>query len=118
VRLHAARHGEGEVFRDRQVVDVRIRLIRDAETESARLGGRSAPPPTTADLDLAVIRGEESAGDAEQCRLPGPVLPDERVNLACAAVEAHPPERLNGSERLRHVAKGQHEGALGPGTRH
>ena len=76
---------------------------------------REAAP---ADLDGSLVGSEEAAGDPEQCRFPGPVLPDERVDLARAAVDADVAERLHRSERLRHAAKGQHDGGHGPGIRH
>src|SRR4029079_9739551 len=42
----------------------------------------------------------ETAGDPQQGRFPGSVLPDERVDLARPAVDADVPQRLDGAERL------------------
>ena len=73
------RHGEVEVLGNGQVVDVGVRLVRDPEAETARLGRRTAPAPSAPDLDIARVWCEEAAGDAQQGRFPGPVLPDESV---------------------------------------
>ena len=97
---------------------MRVGLIRHPETEPPCLGGRTAPPPAASDLDCPLVRMDEAAGDPQQCRFPGPVLPDERVNLARVAVDANVPQRLYRSERFRHAAQGQHGGARGPGNRH
>ena len=95
---------------------MRVGLVRDAEAQPQGLGGRAGPRALSSDLDGSLVRVDEAARDPEQCRLPGPVLPDQRVDLARAAVDADVAERLHGSERLRHAAKGQHEGAHGPTT--
>ena len=117
-RPEVPRHREVEVLGNRQVENVGVRLVCDAETRAAGLRRRSPSPWAAADLDDALVRREKAAGNPEQCRFPGPVLADERVDLAGAAVDADVPERLNGSERLRHAPQGQHDGACGPGNRH
>ncbi len=105
---------------------MRVRLVSDAETESAAPGGRDSAALGLADHDGAFVGGEETAGYPEQCRLPGPVLPDEGVDLACAAVDADLTKRLYRTERLGHAPK-REDGARGgnvvspasrPGTRH
>src|SRR5881397_64604 len=60
-RLHAPRRGQREVLGYRQIEDVRIRLIRNAEAESAGLCRGAAPAPARADLDLALTRRKEPA---------------------------------------------------------
>ena len=87
-----------------------VRLVRDAQAEPAGLGRRATSASVPADLDFALVGAEEAAGDPEQCRLPGPVLPDECVDLARAAVDADVAESLDGCERLRDAAKGQRNG--------
>ena len=78
--------------------DTRCRGRACGPRRESRAGG-AAP-----DLDGSLVRRDEAARDPEQCRFPGPVLPDERVDLAGAAVDADVAERLYGSERLRHAA--------------
>ena len=102
-RLHVGGRGKVEVLRDRQIEDVRVRLIGHAETEPPGLGGGDAPAMEAADLDDSRVRMDEAARDPEQCRFPGPVLPHESVDLAGAAVDADVAERLYRSERLRHT---------------
>ena len=117
-RLLRPGHGEIEVLGNRQVEEVRERLIRDAETEPPGRGGRVTSPQAAGDLDDALVGGEEAARDPEQCRFPGPVLPDEGVDLASAAVDADVAKRTHCSVRLGDAAKGQHRRELGPGNRH
>ena len=52
------------------------------EAQRPGLGGRAVPAELPADLDLSLVGSDEAARDPEQCRFPGPVLPDERVHLA------------------------------------
>src|SRR5438874_2723490 len=61
---------------------------------------------------------DEAARDSQQRRFPGPVLPDEGMDLAGAAVDADVAKRLYRSVSLRHAANGKHDGARGPGNRH
>ena len=82
---------------------MRVRLIGDAETESAALGGRHAPALGLPDHDGALVGSEEAAGYPQQRRFPGPVLPDEGVDLAGAAVDADLTKRLYRTERLGHA---------------
>ena len=70
-----------------------------------------------ADLDGALVGREEPARDPEQRRLPGPVLPDERVDLACAAVHAHLAYGLHRAEALGDAAQREHDGGRGSGSR-
>ena len=60
----------------------------------------SGVEPLTADLDDAFVGSEIAARDPEQCRLPGPVLPDDGVDLAGSALHAHPLQRLHSAETL------------------
>ena len=69
------------------------------------------------DLDGALVGGEDAARDAQERRLPGPVLPDDCVDLACAAFHARLSQRLNGAEPLRDASKRQHDGGRGSGIR-
>src|SRR5205814_8403484 len=82
------RHRQVEVLGDGEIEDVGIRLVGDPEPETARLSGRAAPAPVSADLDGAAVGSEEAARDAEQRRFPGRVPPDELWPLAFPAVEA------------------------------
>src|SRR6188508_1837849 len=96
---------------------MRVGLIRHAETESPGLGGRSAPPSTASDLDCSLVGRDEATGDPQQGRFPGPVLADERVNLARVTVDADVPKCLYRSERLGDALHGQngvHEGLSTP----
>ena len=111
-------HREKEVLGDRQLENVRVVLVGDAEAEAPRRRGRVVCKALPADLDGSPVRREEAAGDSEQCRFPGPVLPDESVDLTRMAVDADVAEGLHRSERLRQPASGQHVGCHGPGIRH
>ena len=102
--MHVGGRGKVQVLRDRQIEDVRVRLIGHTEAEPPGLGGGDAPAMEAADLDDPRVRMDEAARDPEQCRFPGPVLPHESVDLAGAAVDADVAERLYRSERLRHTA--------------
>ena len=68
---------------------------------------RAVPPIST----LPVVGVDEPARDPEQGRLPGPVLADERVDLARTALDADVVERLHRPERLRDAAEPEHDGA-------
>ena len=109
-RLQLAGDGEVEVLGNGEVADVRVVLIRHPEPEPPGLGGRAAPPLAASDLDGPLVRRDEAAGDPQQCRFPGPVLPDECVDLARVAVDADVAERLYRSERLGDAAHGEHGG--------
>ena len=97
---------------------MRVVLVGDAEPEPPRRGGGVVDEAAPADLDGSLIGREEAARDSEQSRLPGPVLPDEGVDLAGTAVDADVAERLHRSERLRQPANAQDVGVHGPGIRH
>ncbi len=114
-RSQLGRCREIEILRHRQVHDVRVRLVRHAESESPALGGRDAPALRIADDDGAFVGCEKAARYPEQRRFAGPVLPDQGVDLAGAAVDADVADRLNGSERLGDAAE-REDGASGGGT--
>ena len=80
------------------------------------LGGRNAPALGLADDDGALVGSEEPAGYPEQCRFPGPVLPDEGVDLAGTAVDADLTKRLYRAERLRHASKREYGASMRVGT--
>ena len=94
------RNGKEQVLRHRQLEEVRIGLVDHSEPEAPSIGGVSGVEPLTADLDDALIGSEIAARDPEQCRLPGPVLTDDGVDLACSALHAYPLQRLHSAERL------------------
>ena len=112
-RSEVGRCREVEVLGHRQVQHVRVRLIGDAETEPAALGGRHAPALRLADHDGALVGSEEAAGDVQQRRFPGPVLPDEGVDLAGTTVDGDLAKRLYRTERLGHASQREHGGAHG-----
>ena len=87
---------------------MRVRLIGDTEAEPPALGWRDAPALGLADDDGPLVGSEEPAGDLQQRRFPGPVLPDERVDLAGAAVDADLTKRLYRAERLGHASQREH----------
>src|SRR4029079_16649972 len=97
-----------EGFGHRQVEHVRVRQVGHAEAEPARLARGDSPALRAGYLDAAVVGGEKPAGDPQQRRLPGPVLPDERVDLPGAALDADVPNRLHCAERLRDAAESEH----------
>ena len=68
-----------------------------------------------ADLDHALVRREIPAGDPEQRRLPGPVLPDDGMDLAGAALHADVLQRLHCAEPLRDALQRQKTGFPGCG---
>ena len=125
-RSEVGRGREEQVLGHRQVQHVRVRLICDAESELSALGGRHASALGLPDHDGPLIGSEEAAGYPQQCRFPGPVLPDEGVDLADATVDADLAKRLYRTERLRHAPQrknGAHGGngvspVSGPGSRH
>ncbi len=116
-RSEVGRCREVEVLGHRQVQHVRVRLIGDAETEPAALGRRHSPALGLADDDGALVGSEEPAGDVQQRRFPGPVLPDEGVDLAGTAVDADLTKRLYRTERLGHASQREHGGSRRPTCR-
>ena len=105
----AARRGRGSraTDRSRTCEYVWYAIPRPSLRASAGEPCRRTLP---ADLDAPSSGCDEAARDPEQCRFPGPVLPDERVDLAGAAVDADLAKRLYRSERLRHASKRQTRG--------
>ena len=114
--LALRRHGEVEVLGHGHLQNLGVGLVGHAQTETDRFGYGARCEGTPADLDGAFVGREQTARDPEQRRLPGPVLPDERVDLARAAVHAHLAYGLHRAETLGDRMQRQHDGGLGFGA--
>ena len=80
------------------------------EAPRRRRAACSRWPPISTD---ALVGREVAAGDPEERRLPGPVLPDHGVDLAGAALHAHVLQRLHGAEPLRDALQRQDDRGFG-----
>ena len=82
------RHGEGEVLRDRQVVEHGRVLVDDRQAERLREGRGGWLEGPAADLDRARVGHDRAGGDPHERGLPGAVLAQEGVHLARQDLEA------------------------------
>ena len=95
---------EGEVVRDRQRLDEAKVLVHHPDPGVDRVARRMELDEAAGDLDLAFVRPVEAGEDVHQRRLPGAVLPEERVDLSRRDVERHVVVREDPREPLRDAA--------------
>ena len=92
--------GEHDVLGDGEALHQLVVLVDHADAELGGIGRRGDGGGPAVDRDGSFVGRIEPAGDVHQGRLAGPVLPEERVDLAPVAGERCPAERRPGIERL------------------
>ncbi len=112
-RAQPARHREQHVLDHRQVLGQGRVLVDDAEPQ--RLGGAGAGglESTAGDLNGALVGLQRSGGDGHEGRLPGPVLPQQGMNLAGANLQRDALQRADGAEGFLHVGESQGDRVCG-----
>jgi hypothetical protein len=113
----AGRHREEQVLGHAQAQHLRVALVRHPEPETKGLRRVGGLQVRAGDVDGALVRGQEAAGDSEERRLARAVLSDDRVDLARPALGADVSQRLHGAEALRDALQRQDDRGRGAGVR-
>ena len=92
--------GEHDVLGDSEALHQLVVLVDHADAEPGCIGGRGDRGGPAIHRDRPLVRRVEPAGDVHQGGLAGPVLTEERVDLAPVAGERCPAQRRPGIERL------------------
>ena len=119
-RAEAARQlaVEIHVLPDRQVLDQREVLVDGFDAEAARVDRRADPDRFAVEADRAGIRLLHAGDAADQRRLAGAVVANDRGDLAARTDEIGAPDRLHGAEGFPEIRDGERRNRGGSRAAH